>query len=33
MTVKTGPLAAGGKQMEEGIQLFLKEHKNTIADR
>src|SRR5262249_7087819 len=33
LTVRTGPLAAGGKQMEEGIQLFLKEHNNTIAGR
>ena len=33
LTVRTGPLAAGGKQMEEGIQLFLKEHNYTIAGR
>src|SRR5690348_18490167 len=33
LTVRTGPLAAGGKQMEQGIQLFLKEHNNTIAGR
>ncbi|HET7199798.1 MAG TPA: ABC transporter substrate-binding protein [Burkholderiales bacterium] len=33
LTVRTGPLAAGGKQMEEGIQLFLKEHDYTIAGR
>jgi branched-chain amino acid transport system substrate-binding protein len=33
LTVRTGPLAAGGKQMEEGIQLFLKEHNHTIAGR
>ncbi len=33
LTVRTGPLAAGGKQMEEGIQLFLKERNNTIAGR
>src|SRR6185437_7967915 len=25
LTVDSGPLAAGGKQMEQGIQLFLKE--------
>src|SRR5262245_54253942 len=29
LTVRTGPLAAGGKQMEEGILLFLKERNNT----
>jgi len=33
LTVRTGPLAAGGRQMEEGIQLFLKERNNTIAGR
>jgi branched-chain amino acid transport system substrate-binding protein len=33
LTVRTGPLAAGGKQMEEGILLFLKERNNTIAGR
>jgi branched-chain amino acid transport system substrate-binding protein len=33
LTVKTGPLAAGGKQMDEGLQLFLKERSNTIAGR
>src|SRR2546427_4556092 len=33
LTVRTGPLAAGGKQMEEGIQLFLKERNYTIAGR
>src|SRR5947209_19520445 len=33
LTVRTGPLAAGGKQMEQGIQLFLKERNNTIAGR
>ena len=33
LTVRTGPLAAGGKQMEDGINLFLKEHNNTIAGR
>ena len=33
LTVRTGALAAGGKQMEEGIQLFLKERNNTIAGR
>ncbi len=33
LTVHTGALAAGGRQMEEGIQLFLKERKSTIAGR
>src|SRR5262245_988054 len=33
LTVRTGPLAAGGKQMEEGILLFLKERNNAIAGR
>ncbi len=33
LTVRTGPLAAGGKQMEEGILLFLKERNNTLAGR
>jgi len=33
LTVRSGPLAAGGKQMEEGIQLFLKERNYTIAGR
>ena len=33
LTVRTGALAAGGRQMEEGIQLFLKERNNIIAGR
>jgi len=33
LTVKSGALAAGGRQMEEGLALFLKERKNTIAGR
>ncbi len=33
LTVRTGPLAAGGKQMEQGIELFLKERHNMIAGR
>ncbi len=33
ISVRTGALAAGGKQMEEGIQLFLKERNYTIAGR
>jgi branched-chain amino acid transport system substrate-binding protein len=33
LTVRTGPLAAGGKQMEDGINLFLKERNHTLAGR
>jgi branched-chain amino acid transport system substrate-binding protein len=33
LSVRTGALAAGGRQMEEGIQLFLKERNNTLAGR
>src|SRR5262249_14615100 len=33
LTVATGPLAAGGKQMEEGLALLLKERDNTFAGR
>src|SRR2546421_584481 len=33
LTVRTGPVAAGGRQMEEGINLFLKERNNTLAGR
>src|SRR3954452_11651385 len=33
LTVLTGPLAAGGKQQEEGAALFLKERNGTIAGR
>ena len=33
LTVKTGPLAAGGKQQEEGVELFLKEHGAQLAGR
>ena len=33
LTVRTGALAAGGKQMEEGIALFLKERNNMLAGR
>jgi branched-chain amino acid transport system substrate-binding protein len=33
LTVRTGALAAGGKQMEDGIQLFLKERNYTLAGR
>jgi branched-chain amino acid transport system substrate-binding protein len=33
MTVKTGPLASGGIQMEQGLALYLKERNNTLAGR
>jgi branched-chain amino acid transport system substrate-binding protein len=33
LTVRTGALAAGGKQMEEGINLFLKERNSMLAGR
>ena len=33
LTVKTGPLAQGGIQMEQGIASFLKEKGNTLAGR
>jgi branched-chain amino acid transport system substrate-binding protein len=33
MTVKTGPLAQGGIQMEQGIASFLKEKNSTFAGR
>src|SRR5256885_6782793 len=33
MTVKTGPLAQGGIQMEQGILTFLKEKGSTLAGR
>jgi branched-chain amino acid transport system substrate-binding protein len=33
LTVDTGPLAAGGKQQEEGAALFLKERGGMIAGR
>lgn len=33
LTVDTGPLAAGGKQQEEGAALFLHERGGTIAGR
>ena len=32
LTVKTGPLAAGGIQMEQGVLTYLKE-KNTLGGR
>src|SRR5262245_18153515 len=33
LTVKTGPLAQGGIQMEQGIVTFLKERNYTLAGR
>ncbi len=33
LTVKTGPLAAGGAQQEEGAALFLKERNGVLAGR
>lgn len=33
LTVKTGPLAAGGIQMEQGLTLCLKEHNDMMAGR
>ena len=33
LTVKTGPLASGGIQMEEGLALYLKERNNTLSGR
>ena len=33
LTVDSGPLAAGGKQMEQGIQLFLKERNGMLSGR
>src|ERR1044072_6591049 len=31
LTVRTGPLAAGGRQREEGINLFLKERNRALS--
>jgi branched-chain amino acid transport system substrate-binding protein len=33
LTVKTGPLAAGGIQMDQGLSVCLKEHDGTLAGR
>lgn len=33
LTVKTGPLAQGGIQMEQGLATFLKERNNTLSGR
>ena len=33
ITIKTGPLASGGIQMEQGLTLYLKERNNTLGGR
>src|SRR5258708_5121266 len=33
LTVKTGPLASGGLQMEQGLLTYLKERNNVLAGR
>ncbi|HWE77445.1 MAG TPA: ABC transporter substrate-binding protein [Pseudolabrys sp.] len=33
LTVKTGPLAQGGIQMEQGVLTWLKQHNNTMGGR
>jgi len=33
LTIKTGPLAQGGIQMEQGVVTFLKEKNYTFAGR
>ncbi len=33
LTILTGALASPGKEMENGIRLFLEEHKNTLSGR
>src|ERR1700730_18401400 len=33
LTVKTGPLASGGIDMERALMQFLREHDNTLAGR
>jgi branched-chain amino acid transport system substrate-binding protein len=33
LTVKTGPLASGGIDMERGMQMYLADHGNTLAGR
>src|SRR3954467_11148200 len=33
LTVKTGPLASGGIQMEQGLTLYLKERNHMLAGR
>ena len=33
ITIKTGPLASGGIQMEQGLTIYLKERNNTLGGR
>src|SRR5260370_25526198 len=33
LTIKTGPLASGGLQMEQGLTVFFKERNNAPAGR
>jgi branched-chain amino acid transport system substrate-binding protein len=33
MTVKTGPLASGGLDMERALVMYLRERNNTLAGR
>ncbi len=33
LTVKTGPLATGGIQMEQGLDIYIKEHNSVMAGR
>ena len=33
LTIKTGPLASGGLQMEQGLTVFFKERNNMLAGR
>ena len=33
LTIKTGPLASGGVQIEQGLTLYLKEHNYTLGGR
>src|SRR5260370_38337672 len=33
LTIKTGPLASGGLQMEQGLTAFFKERNNMLAGR
>ncbi|MBI4246243.1 MAG: ABC transporter substrate-binding protein [Candidatus Rokubacteria bacterium] len=33
LTVRSGPLAAGGRQLEEGFQIFVKERNGTLSGR
>src|SRR5207344_1689520 len=33
LTIKTGPLASGGLQMEQGLTVFFKQRNNMLAGR